>query len=377
MLPVSRMDVGQILRGVMDYAAQRGRWTLDVNPEAFTVSMQALAGWSGQGVLARLLTPAQLRAAQALGVPVVNLAGTLPPGGVPRVMVDQEAVGRLAAEHLLERGFHRAAYFGHQGVWYSKQREHGFVERIARAGGKCSVFAAPRSFDASHPWHRWMEPLMRWLKTFEPPVGLLAVHDYRARMVLDACLRLGLRVPQDVALIGVDNSEVACEFSRVPLSSVARNNWREGFEAAALLDRLMAGKRPPKQDILIPPEGVVARCSTDTEAIENPHVGAAVRLIREHLGEPFGVTILEKHLSVSRRYLYYHFQRSLNCTPHQYLNRARIQRAKELLAAPTKLKLQSIARACGFRTIARLRLVFQRITGTTLAQYRRSLPTRR
>ena len=219
-----------------------------------------------------------------------------------------------------------------------------------------------------------MELLEEWLKTLECPVGVMAVHDHHARMVLDACLRLGLRVPQDVALIGFENDEVACQFGQVPLSSVARNSWREGYEAAALLDRLMAGRRPPKRDILIPPEGVVARRSTDMAAIENPHVAAAVQFIREHLEQPFNVKILEQHMSVSHCYLYYHFKQCLNCTPHQYINRARIQRAKELLADPNKLKLHHIARVCGFSETRRLRLVFRRLTGQTLAEYRRALP---
>jgi LacI family transcriptional regulator len=371
LIPVSRSDVAQNLRGMMDYASQRGDWTLDLNAE--TLSVDGLTDWPGDGAIALLLTPGQLRTARTLNIPVVNLSGRLPPGGVPRVMADQEALGRLAAEHFLERGLHRTAYFGQQGVWYSQRRQFGFAERIRQAGGQCSVLEAPRSFDRGHPWHRWMAPLEKWLGTLTVPVGVMAVHDQRARMVLDACLHLGLRVPQDVAIIGVDNSEVACEFSQVPISSVARNNWREGYEAAALLDRLMAGKKPPKHDILIPPEGVVTRRSTDAETIENPHVAAAVRLIREHLGEPFGIEVLEKHLAVSRRYLYYQFQRCLKCTPHQYVNRARIERVKQMLGSPNKPKLRSIARACGFSTTTRLGLVFHRITGMTLAEYRRSL----
>jgi LacI family transcriptional regulator len=377
MFPIARAIEGEWLHGATAYASQCGNWAFDRNPESFAVSLNALAGWSGDGVLVPLRTKAQLRIAQSLSVPVVNLAGALPPCEAPRVMVDQEAIGQLAAEHFLERGFRRAAYFGQQGTWYSQQRQRGFVECVRKAGGECSVLEAPRSFDAGHPWLRWMKPLMKWLKTLKPPVGLLAVHDYRARMVLDACMRLKLHVPRDVAIIGVDNDPVACEFSEVTLSSVARNYWQEGYEAAALLDRLMAGKRPPEHDILIPPKGVVARRSTETEAIENPHVAAAARIIREHLGEPFGVEILDNRIAVSRRYLYYHFQRCLGCTPYQYINRARIERAKKLLADPGKLKLYRIAKECGFSDTRRLRLVFRRLTGMRLGEYRRSLATGR
>lgn len=376
MFPVARMHEGQFVRGVIDYASERGTWTFDANPEMFAVSMRALAGWSGHGVIAQLRTEGQVRAARTLGVPVVNLAGTLRHTGLPRLMVDQEAVGRLAAEHLLERGFRRFAYYGQQNTWYSRERQRGFVDRIAAAGGECSLLEAPRSFGAGRPWHHWVELLQQWLKTLKPPVGLMAVHDYRARMALDACLQLQLRVPGDVAIVGVDNEPIACEFSEVPLSSIARNSRQEGYQAASLLDRLMTGKQPPKDDVLIPPEGVVARRSTDTEAIENPHVAAAVRFIREHVDEAFGIETLARHTSVSRRYLHYHFNRCLGCTPHRYVNRARVARAKQLLAQPEKLPLQEIARACGFSEPRRLRLVFERVTGVAPAEYRRSLSLR-
>jgi len=377
MFPVVLTQQAQQLRGVTDYAAHCGTWMLDRNPELSAASLRTLAGWSGDGVVASLETVAELRAAKTLGVPVVNLSATLHNVEFPRVTVDQQAVGRLAAEHLLERGFRRTGYFGQHGVWYSQQREQGFVERIRQGGGDCSVLEVPRHFGVTHPWHRWLELLEEWLKTLECPVGVMAVHDHRARMVLDACLRLGLRVPEDVALIGFENDEVACQFGQVPLSSVGRNSWGEGYEAAALLDRLMAGRRPPHRDIFIPPGGVVARRSTDMAAIEDPHVAAAVQFIREHLDQPLNVKVLEQHIAISHSYLYCHFKQCLNCTPHQYINRVRIQRAKELLADPDKQKLHHIARVCGFSETRRLRLVFRRLTGQTLGDYRRAISERR
>jgi LacI family transcriptional regulator len=376
MIPIWR-DTEEFVRGVVDYASQHGRWTLDISPEDHRLPLQTLVGWSGDGVVASLREKRHLRVAQSLGVPVVNVAGALPPGGVPRVMVDQEGLGRMAAEHLLQRGFRRTGYFGQRGVWYSTQRQRGFVEQIRRAGGECSVLETPRNLDAGHPWHLWKEPIANWLKTLTTPVGVMAVHDYRARMLLDACLHLGLRVPQDVAIIGVDNSEVVCDFSAVPLSSVARDGWREGYEAAALLGRLMAGKRPPKDDVLIPPKCVVTRRSTDAEAIDNPHVAAAVLFIREHVAEPLNVEALEKHVGISMRSLYYQFHQCLNCTPHQYITRARVEWGKELLASPDTLKLSYIAKACNYSETRRFRLAFQQVTGMTPTEYRRSLATGR
>jgi LacI family transcriptional regulator len=286
-------------------------------------------------------------------------------------MVDQEAIGRLAAEHLLDCGFRRFAYHGLERVWSSEQRKQAFIKHVSRRGGECSVLEVPSSIGRRHSWSDWQEPLQQWLKTLKPPVGLMAVHDRRATMVLDACGRVGLRVPDDVAVIGADNDEVSCEICHPPLSSIARNDWRLGREVAMLLDRLMSGKRAPKSDVLVPPEGVVRRRSTDVVAIEDPHVAVVVRFIQEHLSQPFGMESLAPLVPISRRWLTYRFRECLGLTPHEFICRARVDLARQLLAGARRLPLKEISSACGFSEPRRFRVVFQRLTGTTPAEYRR------
>ena len=303
------------------------------------------------------------------GLPVVNFSGSLRGAGLPRVMVDQQAIGRQAAEHLLDCGFRRFAYHGLERVWSSELRKKAFVEHVLRRGGECSVLEVPSSIGRRRSWHDWQEPLQQWLRTLKPPVGLMAVHDRRATMVLDTCGRLGLRVPDDVAVIGADNDEVSCEICHPPLSSIARNDWRLGREVAALLDRLMSGKRPPAADVLVPPEGVVRRRSTDVVAIEDPHVALVARFIHENLSQPFGMESLAPLVPISRRWLAHQFKECLGITPHEFICRARVERAKELLTRPKKLPLKQISSACGLSEPRRFRVVFQRLTGTTPAEY--------
>jgi len=370
--PAAVPHLGRVLRGVADYAQQHARWTFVLSPETFVMRFRSLQGWSGNGVIALIDTKAEAAAARKLGVPVVNLSGALRDAGIPRVMVDSQAIGRLAAEHLLECGFQRFAYFGVRDLWYAQERLKGFIERLKQEGCQCSVYEVPSGITDRQPWHHGQQQLARWLKSLKAPVGLMACTDQRAQMVADACRRIGLDVPGDVAVIGVDNDEITCRFCVPPLSSVSRNSGTVGHEAAALLDRLMSGKRPPNDDILVPPDGVVKRRSTDVVAVDNPHVAAAVRFIREHVGESFGVEQVAAQLPVSRRYLENRFRRHLGCTPHQYICQVRVERAKQLLADPERIKLKQIATVCGFNDPLRLRLVFQRVTGTTPGEYRRS-----
>ena len=374
--PVSVPWMALFMRGVSDYAEQRGGWLITASPPALSwageeaLSLADLRGWPGDGVIAAITSRDELRVAKQLGKPIVNMAATLRESDVPRVMPDHVGMGRLAAEHLLERGLRRLAYYGVSGLWFSQQRCAGFVERARQAGVSCTVLETPRHPDPRQSWPQRIAPLTKWLQQMRPPVGLLAMQDYRARAVMDECQRLGLAIPHDVAVLGMEDDPTICEFCRPTLSSVSRNGWRLGYETAALLDRLMDGHAPPPHDILVPSDGVVARQSTDTVAVDDPHVAAAVHFIHDHLSEPFGVDRVVRATSISRRQLEIRFRRVLGCTMHDYLCRERIERAKRLLGSGERIKFQQVAAACGLQTAERLRLVFKRVCGQTPQQYR-------
>jgi LacI family transcriptional regulator len=376
--PVAVPWLALFMQGVRDYADRHGGWTFTTSPPTVAGTQEVvhtvlpLRGWPGDGLIAAVGNRAEARAARRLGIPVVNLAGALRDAGLPRVMVDHYTIGQMAAEHLLERGLRRLAYFGTRGLWYSQRRGEGFADRARQAGVRCDVFESPSVTSPRATWQEWVAPLDDWLRGLQTPIGVLAIHDYRARVIAEECLRLGIDVPHDMAVIGVDNDPIVCEYCRPTLSSVSRSAWRTGYEAAALLDRLMQGKDAPREDLLVPPDGVVARQSTDTVAVDDPHVAAAVHYMIDHVGDRFGIQQVMHHVPVSRRQLELRFRRALGCTPYDYLCRVRVERAKQLLAAGKRTKMQNIAAACGFSTMERLRLVFQRLTGQTPQQYRRA-----
>ncbi|MBN1910059.1 MAG: DNA-binding transcriptional regulator [Pirellulales bacterium] len=357
--------------GIADFARQHGGWALLTRPDT-SASLASLEGWNGDGVIALIDTEAEAQAARRLKVPVVNLSGALRESGIPRVTVDNEAVGRLAAEHLLDCGYRRFAFYGTENLWYVEQRCEGFSRRVEEAGLPCVTFFAAGNPTGAQMWHHGQDELERWLAALETPIGVTACTDHRARMVSEACARLGLKIPGDVGILGVDNDELVCEFCISPLSSVSRSNHHVGFQAAALLARLMENGIRHAPDVLIPPDGVVQRQSTDIVAVDDPNVAAAVRFIRENLHKPFGVKLITAQLTVSRRSLEQGFRAQLGCTPYAYLCRQRIDRAKQMLGCPTRPKISQIARACGFNNPLQFRRAFARATGITPQAYRRS-----
>jgi LacI family transcriptional regulator len=370
--PVAAAHHPEIIQGIVEFAKEHGSWTFLTAPETYDLSVLSLKGWPGDGVIADIFTREEARAACQLGMPVVNLSGALATTSLPRVMNDQRAIGRLAAEHLLRCEIQRFAYYGVDGVWYSRQRGQGFRERLAEAGHTCESLDGAKAFSGKRDWHHWHDNIRQWLKTLKPPLGLMAAHDNRARMLVDACRQLGLVVPHDVAVIGVNNDRFVCEMSQPALSSVAPNAWEIGRRAAQLLERMMSGKRSPAGDVLVPPIGVVARESTDIVAVDDPDLNPAVRFIRQHIGEPFTVADMLRELAVSRRWIEYRFQERFGRSPHEYVCEARVERARQMLMEADGPPLETIAAACGFNSARSFRLVFHRLTGTTPSQYRRA-----
>lgn len=375
--PVGIPVLERVVEGVLEYARGRGGWLVSRAPERLDLSVDWLRHWDGDGAIVVLANRRQASAARRMPMAVVNLGGYLEEPAVPTVAADDLAIGRMAAEHLLERRFSRFGYFGPRGVWYSARRLAGFRGRVAEIGANVDVLWAAGPFEAVRRWADERQELVGWLRGLQAPVGVMAGNDQRALMVLEACGRIGLRVPEDVAVVGVDNDLVACEFSRPALSSIDRDDRAHGRIAAETLEGLMAGRRAPKTLILVAPRGMVARASTDAMAIEDREVADAVRQAREQIGERFGVERMVETSGLSRRTFEVRFRRSLGCAPHEFLSRMRVERAMGLLRGRPKVPLTRIAADCGFGDARRLRVVFLRLTGVSAAGYRRGLPCSR
>ncbi len=363
-----------LIEGVLAYAREHGRqWSFLTAPESMTLSILDLRGWQGAGIIAKLNLPAEARFAANLKIPIVNVSGALRKSPVPRVTVDNRKIGRLAAEHLLHAGFRNLAFYGVRRTGYSHLREVGFRRRLDEAGLDCAVLRAATTFRTrGNRWFDQHQDLIQWIGELEKPLGLFVVSDYRARMVIDACQQHGLGVPEDVALVAVDNERTICEHCDPKLTSIDRNAWTVGYHSAEALDLMMRGNQPEKREILIPPKGLIARASSDTLAVDDPRLREVIAYIQSHLKETLRIEDVLAHTGMSRRWLEYAFREYLGESPHQYIGRKRVLAAKELLQEEPDLKLHEVAAMTGFARPKQLTHAFQRFEGVSPREYRQA-----
>jgi LacI family transcriptional regulator len=360
-----------LLRGVARYIHERGPWSIFFCPQGLDASPPSWLGkWRGQGILARIDNRRMARAVLRTGLPIVDVRNAIPGLELPGIGPDNLAVAQLVFQQLLDTGLRQFAFCAapRGENRFLDARADAFVQLVEAAGYPCEVYESQTGRYGT--WEQGQSRLARWLKRLPKPIGVMACDDDRGLYVLDACLRAKIQVPDQLAVIGVNNDEHLCGLANPALSSVDVGAERIGYEAAALLDRLMAGEHVPKTIIEMAPRGLVVRQSSDLVAISDPHVAAALRLIRLRAAENIAVSDLANSLDISRSTLERRFLKFLGRTPKQEIIRARLTLAKDLLLQ-TDLPLATIAERTGLRSLGYFCEVFHEKTGCTPGMFRR------
>lgn len=368
MIETSRAYGRGVLRGIAKYSRMHGPWAFYSEPGGLAAALPKMKHWGADGIIMR--DSGRGSEALKLGVPVivsVHLKEHIK--GTPFIDTNGVRIGRMAAEHLLDRGFQHFAFCGFDDLHWSRNRCENFSKRIAKAGLETHIYKQPRS-RAKRIWENEQEIMVEWLKSLPKPIGLTACNDDRGRHVSEACKVAGLAVPEQVAIVGVDNDELVCELSDPPLSSVALNVERGGYEAAELLDKLMTRRRAARKNIIVEPTHVATRQSTDFMAMEDGDVANALRFIRQHAKEPIQVGDVLRSVTLSRRALQKRFRSVLNRSVHDEIRRARNEQVAIMLTE-TNSPISQIARHFGYTGSEKLTRYFQREKGLTPLQYRK------
>jgi LacI family transcriptional regulator len=359
----------RLQRGVARYADQ-ARWILNIEMER---TGELPAYWEGDGAICVLgMNDSQDKQIMGLKIPTVSI-GPVIKDGIPRVFPDNKLIGQQAAEHFLTRGFKHFAYYRCSGGPSEEIRAAEFTNALS--GHKVTIHpldwaSKPGSMRSSSQAR--IEWLTENLQKLPKPLAVAAEFDDPAVEVLQACINASLHVPEEVAVLGADNDELVCNFAPVPLSSIDTDVERQGYEAAALLDRIMNGAKPPKQATLIPPLGVVIRKSSDLIGIEHPHVVTALNRIWNHYQDPVSTEQLCKGIPMSYRWLHDAFVKHVGHTMAEELRQCRIRHAKKLLAEPERFTMEDIAERAGFSSASQMTRVFSHFADITPSGYRKN-----
>ena len=372
LVETSRTYGRDLLRGIHRYLAEHDQWSVFLELRALDSQVPRwLASWRGDGIIARTGSPAMAEAIAATGLPGVELRASRLAHGLPFIGVDNHDLGRIVADHFIDNGFRHFAVFDLDTERYFEERRDDFRASLAARGHACHELQHRTRDERPPDWERHQADVAHWLTSLPKPIGIFACTDQLAFWLLDACRRAGVAVPEEVAVVGAENDETLCTMSRPQLSSVAFDGERVGYEAAALLDRLMAGQPPATQELLVPPRGLVVRQSSDITAIDDPQVAAAVRYVREHACHGINVADVAAHAGLSRALLERRMRQTLGRTPGEEIIRVRFGRVQALLSE-TDLPLAAIAERCGFVHPQYMAEAFKKLYGVTPGGYRAS-----
>lgn len=364
----------RLLRGIARYCHLHGPWRFYLRPPHYSQTgltrqeLLEMKNWGADGAILR--EPKKDDEIIALGLPTIvspNIIEQYP--HLPVLYTDRAAAGRMAAEHLLSAGFKRFAFVGFDDMPWSRDCGESFAKTVTQAAFEFHIYNST----VSHIRRFRDEEQLRladWLKSLPKPVGLMTCNDDRGQQVTEACSIASIRVPEEVAIVGVDNDEVICGLSNPPLSSIALNSERIGYEAAELLSRLMAGEKMVGQRIVDRPTHVVTRRSTDILAIEDPEVATAMQFIRLSAGRIIQVDDVVEATTLSRRTLEERFRATLGRSILQEITRLRVNHVCQMLM-DTKMSVSQIALALGYPSAENIARYFRREKGMSPTDYRK------
>jgi len=360
-----------ILSGLALYSKIRGPWMFVTRPPFYVKETidSTVISWidtlaiDGIILQARYITDRIRRS----GVPLIALDVNTKLKGIPEILCNDQRIGQMAAEHLLECGFSHFAFCGFDHMTWSQQRCGSFRQTVEHAGYPCYVYRQSQK-GVLQSWTREYFSIIDWLAALPKPLGLMACNDDRGQQILEACKIAGHSVPEEIAVVGADNDQLECALTAPPLSSVSLNLEKAGYQTAETMNELFQGKKTG--DIVVDPIQVVRRHSTDIVAAGDADVSAALRFIREHADKSIQVNDVLQILCVSRRTLYAKFRKALGRSVHDEIVRVRLARIKSLLT-DTQLSISRIAKIMNFTGPDKLFRFFIRETGKTPTEFRR------
>jgi len=368
LLETSRAFGRQLIIGIARYSRLTGPWSFYKEPIDLKSSIPYLTSWKPDGIIMRdsLITKELLK----LKIPtILAIHDSKYPTDLPVIKTDSYAIAKMASEHLLERGLKNFAFCGFDNYDWSKERKLYFTRFISEAGYKTHIYLSPKKIK-KNDWQNEMQPVTKWVESLPKPVGLFACNDDRGQHILEVCKLINIKVPEDVAVISVDNDPMICDIGDPPLTSIALNVESAGYEAAKLLDQLINKKKVVRKQIMVTPSHIVQRQSTEILAVNDDEVAMAIRYIKNNAKNKILVKNVVETTNLSRRTLERRFRKTIHRSIYNEIQQVRIELISKLLIE-TNLPVSQITSLFNFTDVEHISRYFKKGKGIGLREFRK------
>ncbi len=366
-----------LLKGITRYAQQHGPWVFCRMPGYYRElrGMDEIVKWAKEwkanGIIGQFYNDSSVEKLLNEGLAVVAMDFKERHTHVPNITGDYFKTGRIGAEYFLRKGFENFAFYGFKNIVWSRERSQAFEQRINQEGYEVHFFEQTRKFKSRELWFYKPSALSKWLKSLPKPIALMACDDNQAMHITEACRLANIRIPEEVAVLGVDNDEMLCNLADPPMSSIGLETVKGGYESAKLLHTMIKTKNQEYYDIMVEPTMVVSRNSTDIYATRDKDVGIALKYIHSNIERNLKVEDVLEQIPISRRALEKRFHKVTGYPVYEYIFNLRIEKFTEKLLE-TDLSIFEIALDLGLNDSKNIARQFRQIKGCTPTEYRKN-----
>jgi LacI family transcriptional regulator len=367
LLETSRAFGRQLIMGIAHYSRLNGPWSFYKEPVDLKSSIPHLTNWKPDGIIMRdsLITKELLK----LKIPtILAIHDSKYPKDLPVIKTDSYSIAKMASDHLLEKGLKNFAFCGFNNYDWSKERGFYFKQFLHEAGFKTHIYIPPKNL--KNDWEGEQHHVSEWIKVLPKPIGIFTCNDDRGQHILEVCKMINLKVPEDVAVIGVDNDPMICDIGDPPLTSIALNVESAGYAAAKLMDQLINKKKITGKQIMVTPSHIVQRQSTDILAVDNAEVALAIHYIKKNAKNKIFVRDVVKITNLSRRTLEKQFRKTIHRSIYDEIRLVRIEWISKLLIE-TDLTISQITSLFNFTDVEHISRYFKKEKGIGLRQFRK------
>ncbi len=375
------IDLGEeygtgLLKGITRYSQKYGPWVFCRMPGYFREKngvegiLKWAKEWEADGIIGQFYSDSSVEKLMKAGIAVVAEDFKERQKNIPNITGDYLSTGRMGAEYFLRKGFKNFAFYGFKNIVWSRERLQGFENRVNEEGYTVHQFEHQRKFKYQELWYYKPSALSKWLKSLPKPIALMTCDDNQAMHITEACRISNIRIPEEVAVLGVDNDEMLCNLLDPPLSSIALDIEKGGYEAARLIHTMIKTNNKEFYDVVVEPTQVVTRNSTDIYAAKDKYIGMALKYIHNNVDKNMKVSDVLEQVPLSRRSLEIRFQKVTGLPVYEYIFNLRIERFTQKLLE-TDDSIFEIAVDLGLNDSKNIAHQFKQIKGCTPTEYRK------